>query len=126
MSSPKFERVKEQHPGVSELLDRIGNYIEAQIGSGQEYIIPKLAAAGLGLNDGEAFVLLEMLAEAGILRRVYNVYCRKHNALLATVETLEALDEVSHCDYCDVDHDQSELKVEIAFIPVREIRDRAA
>jgi len=127
MSFPKFERVKQLHPGVSALLDRLWDYIRAQHASGQEYIVPKLAAAALGLNDGEAFVLLDLLAQGGVLRRVYNVYCRKQNALLATVESLEALDEVAHCDFCDVDHDPSDLKVEIAFAPASsDLRDLAA
>ena len=110
MSSPKFERVKQQHPGISALLDRLGEYIRAQIRDGQEYLIPKLAAAALRLNEGEAFVLLDLLARAGVLRQVYNVYCRKNNALLTTVDNLEALDEVAHCDFCDFNHDPSDLK----------------
>jgi hypothetical protein len=98
----------------------------AQIISGQRYIIPKLAASALGLNDGEAFVLLEMLAEEAVLRRVYNVYCRRENALLATVDSLEALDDVGHCDFCDCEHDPSDLKVEVAFAPASDSRDLAA
>jgi hypothetical protein len=127
MSSPKFERVKQLHPGLSALLDRLWDYIRSQHSSGQEYVVPKLAAAALKLNDGEAFVLLDLLAQAGLLRRVYNVYCRKENALLATVNSLEALDKVAHCDFCNCDHDPSDLKVEIAFIPANgDMRDLAA
>jgi hypothetical protein len=127
MSSPELERAKQRHPGVASLLDRLAAYIVAQVINGQEYIIPKLAAAALGLNDGEAFVLLEMLAEEGVLRRVYNVYCRRENALLTTVDSLEALDEVGHCDFCDCEHDPSDLKIEIAFAPARsDSRDLAA
>jgi hypothetical protein len=118
MSSHKFERVKQLHPGLSALLERLWMFIDAQRTSGLEYIVPKLAAAALNLNDGEAFVLLDLLAQGGVLRRVYNVYCRKENALLATVDKLEALEEVAHCDFCDADHDASDLKVEIAFVPV--------
>ena len=116
MLSPKFERVKERHVGVAGLLDRLGHYIESQQASGQPYVIPKLAAAALQLTDGEAFVLLDMLAEGEVLQRVYNVYCRSHNALLATVPTIDALDDVSHCDFCNCDHAASDLKVEVAFI----------
>jgi len=127
MSSPKFERVKQLHPGLSALLDRLSDYIRAQIESGQEYIVPKLAAASLRLNDGEAFVLLDLLAQGGVLRRVYNVYCRKNSALLATVDGLEALDQVAHCDLCNVDHDPSDLKVEVAFtLASSDLRDLAA
>jgi hypothetical protein len=115
MSSPKLERIKQRYPDLSTLLDRLSDYIRAQTGDGQGYIVPKLAAAALGLTDGEAFVLLEILAQAAVLRRVFNVYCRKNNAQLATVDSLDALDEVVHCDFCDVDHDPSDLKVEVAF-----------
>ena len=115
MSSLKLERIKQQHPDLATLLDRVSAYIRAQTTSGQGYIVPKLAAAALHLTDGEAFVLLEMLAKAGVLRRVFNVYCRQNNALLATADSLDALDEVAHCDFCDVDHAPSDLKVEVAF-----------
>lgn len=117
MSSPKFEHVKTENPGLSELLDKLNEYIRAQIDRGQKYIIPKLAAAALGLNDGEAFVLLDLLAKGDLLQRVYNVYCRLNGALLETVDSFEALDEIAHCDFCDADHDQSAFKVEIAFRP---------
>jgi hypothetical protein len=126
MSLPELERVKQRHPGLAPLLDRLAAYITAQLISGQKYVIPKLAAAALGLNGGEAFVLLEMLAQEGLLHRVYNVYCRQENALLATVDSLEALDEVAHCDFCDCDHDTSYLKIEIAFTPASDSRDLAA
>ena len=109
------------------MLDRLAAYIRAQLTSGQQYIVPKLAAAALQLNDGEAFVLLDVLAQGGILRRVYNVYCRKENALLATVDNLEALDEVAQCDFCNVEHDPSDLKVEVAFtVASSDLKDIAA
>lgn len=127
MSSLKLERVKQRHPGLAPLLDRLAAYVTTQIQGGRTYIIPKLAAAALGINDGEAFVLLEMLSEAGVLRRVYNVYCRRENTLLATVDSVDALDNVGHCDFCNCEHDTSDLKVEIAFAPAHsDSRDLAA
>jgi hypothetical protein len=96
MSFPELERVKQRHSGLAPLLDRLAAYMTAQLINGQKYIIPKLAAAALGLNDGEAFVLLDLLAQGGVLRRVYNVYCGKENALLATVDSLEALARIIH------------------------------
>ncbi len=82
MSSHKFEHVKRSHPRLSSLLDALIGYIRGQLGRGEPFIIPKLAAAALGLKDGEAFVLLELLAEANLLQRVYNVYCRQNGMLL--------------------------------------------
>jgi hypothetical protein len=127
MSSQEFEHIKSQYPRLAPLLDRMITYIGAQTADGQEYIIPKLAAAALRLTDGEAFILLQKLAEAGVLQRVYNVYCRKNNALLATVDNLDALDGVAYCDFCGCEHDPSDLKVEIAFRPAKDgLKDRAA
>jgi hypothetical protein len=115
MSSPKFEDVKRRNPGLAALLDRLAGYIRAQTDAGRQFVIPKLAAAELRISDGEAFVLLEMLAQAGLLSRVYNVYCRKNDLLLATVTSIPALEEFHHCDECDRDHDPSEFRVQVAF-----------
>ncbi|WP_263383537.1 hypothetical protein [Granulicella arctica] len=118
MLSPKFGRVKQQHPGLTGLLDGLASYIRRQALSGQPYIIPKLAASALGLNDGEAFVLLELLSEGRILKRVYNVYCRDTGVLLATVNDPKALDDVPHCDFCDQTHAAHELRLELAYAPL--------
>lgn len=117
MSSPKFERVKRSNPRLAEFLDRLVGYINAQIRSGETYIIPKLAAAALHLTDSEAVVLLELLAKGDVLQRIYNVYCRKNDTLLATVDSTEALDDIPHCDDCDLDHDPRDLVVQIAYRP---------
>ncbi|HEU5350149.1 MAG TPA: hypothetical protein VFU55_01025 [Terracidiphilus sp.] len=117
MSSPKFERVKRRNPRLAEMLDRLGAYIRAQNSAGQKFILPKLAAAKLGLSDGEAFVLLEILASEDILHRVYNLYCRETKVLLATVDDARCLDKVPWCDECDAEHDLRDLRVEVAFVP---------
>ena len=115
MLSPKFELVKRENPGLAELLDRLMAYIQFQIEEGQEFILPKLAAAALGLNDGEAYVLLETLAKGAVLQRAFNVYCKKTGMLLATVHSEDELREVPHCDYCDCDHEAQDLRLELAF-----------
>ena len=99
MSSPKLERIKQRNPSLATLLDRLSAYIRSQTADGQDYIIPKLAGVALHLTDGEHSALLQKLAEGGVLRRIFNVYCRKNNALLATVDKLDNLDEVAHCDF---------------------------
>lgn len=128
MSSQELGRIKQQYPRLAPLLDRLIAYIRAQTDDKQEYVIPKLAAAALRLNDGEAFVLLDLLVQAGVLRRVYNVYCRTENALLATVDSPDELDKIPpHCDFCDRDHELPDLKVEVAFTPTENaLRDLAA
>ena len=117
MSSPKFERVKLNNPRLADYLDRLVGYINAQIRAGQTYIIPKLAAAALRLTEGEAVVLLEVLVKGDVLQRIYNVYCGENDTLLATVDSTEALDDIPHCDDCDVDHDPRDLVVQIAYRP---------
>ncbi len=115
MSSLKFERAKRDNPGLADLLDRLMTYIDRQKQNGQSFFLPKLAAAELGLNDGEAYVLLEVLARAGVLARAFNVYCKKNGELLATVSSEGDLKEVPHCDECDIDHEPGELRLELAF-----------
>lgn len=127
MSSPKFEGVKQQNPALAALFDRLATYICKQSDNGQPYVIPKLAAAALKLSDSDAYVLLEALAKGGVLRHVYNVYCRRENALVATVHSLKELDELPLCDFCNTEHDPSDLKVELAFEPESDdLKDAAA
>ncbi len=115
MSSPKFELAKRNNPALADLLDRLMSYVDAQTQNGQGFLLPKLAAAALKLNDGEAYVLLEALAQTGVLRRVFNVYCKESGDLLATVHSEDELKEVPYCDECDREHQPNDLKLELAF-----------
>jgi hypothetical protein len=115
MLSPKLELVKRKNPKLADLLDRLMSYIDIQIKNGQSFFLPKLAAAALGLNDGEAYVLLGTLAKAGVLRQVFNVYCKPGGELLATARSEEELKNVSYCDQCDRDHPPEDLRLEVAF-----------
>lgn len=115
---PKFELAKEQHPALASELDRLKGYLTRQSERGELFFLPKLAAAALGLNDGEAYVLLEILARTGTLQRAFNVYCKPNEVLLATVHSEDELKDIPHCDECDLDHETGELRLEIAFEPV--------
>jgi hypothetical protein len=115
MSSPKFELAKKQNPELAGLLDQLMGYIRHQIKAGQNFILPKLAGAKLRMNDSEAYVLLEILAKAGVLQHAFNVYCKKTGVLLATVEREDKLDKIPYCDECDCDHEPQDLRLELAF-----------
>ena len=95
------------------LLNRVRVHINA---NGARYITPRDVGLGIGLSDGEAFVLLELLVKANVLKRAYNVYCILTDTIVSTVQYLETLDEVStFCPTCNTEHDPSQLRVEIAF-----------
>lgn len=115
MLSPKLELAKRDNPGLADLLDQLVSYIDIQFEKGQDFFLPKLAAAALSLNDGEAYVLLEVLVKAGVLQRTFNVYCRSSGGLLTTVHSEDELKEVPHCDECDCDHELQDLRLEVAF-----------
>lgn len=65
MWSPKLDPVRRKYQTLAPLLERLIAYIQQQLNINQKFIIPKLAGAALKLNDGEAYVLLEILARAG-------------------------------------------------------------
>ncbi len=114
---PKFERAKQHNPALAGHLDRLMEYMRHQVENGETFFIPKLAAAALSLNDGEAYVLLELLAREGTLQRAFNVYCKQNGALVATVHDEAELAHVPHCNECDMDHEPYELRLEIAYEP---------
>jgi hypothetical protein len=101
MSSPSFEHVRRNNPGLSDLLDLLMGYINRQKENGQLFFLPKLAAASIGRNDGEAYVLLELLANAGVLQRAFNVYCKTNGELIRTVNTESELRSLAICYYAN-------------------------
>jgi hypothetical protein len=126
MPSPKLERVKARNRALSDFLDKMAGYVFQQISSGERFVVPKLAAAVLNINEGEAFVLLKILAEGGVLQQVYNIYCRPTGIYLTTVASLDQLDDVDkipYCDDCDFQHEPQDLTVEIAFRPKNGLMD---
>ena len=124
--SDKFEYAKQQHSDMADLLDRMQSYVHRQYGAGEPYIIPSLAGAAISLTDGEAYVLLEILASAGVVERAFNVYCRATDRYLTTAKSIEELDDPrlfdGFCDECGHQHDASEMRVELAFTVAKENR----
>lgn len=113
----KLERVKASHRQLTGLLDQMIGYVRKQTSDGELFVIPKLAAAALQINAGEAYVLLKMLAAGGILQQQYNVYCGPQGMLLGSVDSVDDLDTIPYCDFCDTHHEAHELSLEIAFRP---------
>ena len=122
MPSPRFERVKAKHRSLADLLDRMMGYVHKQLRDGETFVIPKLAAAMLNLSEGEAYVLLKMLADGGVLHQQYNVYCRPQGMLLGSADSADQLDKIPYCDFCDAQHEPHELSLEIAFRPTTQER----
>lgn len=117
MPYPRLELAKNKRPRLADLYDRMWAYALDRYRKGYDFVVPKLAAPILGISNGEAFVLLEQLAESGLFKTTYRVYCRPEGKLLATADSLEALDHVQldHCDFCNADHGQDELIVQTEF-----------
>jgi hypothetical protein len=118
MPLPRLERVKSRHRQLAGLLDQMVAYIRKQTTDGEPFVIPKLAAAALQINAGEAYVLLKMLAVGGLLQQQYNVYCGPQGMLLGSVDSADDLDTIPFCDFCDTQHEPHELSLEIAFRPI--------
>jgi hypothetical protein len=117
MPYPRLELAKSNRPRLADLYSRMWDYAVERYRQGFEFVVPRLAAPILDISNGEAFVLLEQLAASGLFRTTYRVYCRPEGKLLATVDSLEALDHVhlDHCDFCNTDHAQDELVVRTEF-----------
>jgi hypothetical protein len=113
----RLERVKSKYSQLAGLLDQMVAYIRKQTADGEPFVIPKLAAATLQINAGEAYVLLKMLAGEGLLKQQYNVYCGPQGMLLGSVDSADDLDTIPYCDFCDMQHESYELTLEIAFRP---------
>ena len=117
MPSSRFERVKAKHRSLAHLLEQMMGYVHKQVHDGATFVIPKLAAAMLNLSEGEAYVLLKILADEGVLHQQYNVYCGSQGMLIGSADSADQLDEIPYCDFCDTQHEPYQLSLKIAFRP---------
>jgi hypothetical protein len=120
MQFPELGRIKAKHPQLASLIDKLVGYVESEAAEGQYRISPPLAASYLKLSEAETLGLLSLLEDAHVVRPIYEIVCRKTNAVLATAKNRSEIREILpiHCHLCDEDHGADDVRIELAFEPL--------
>jgi hypothetical protein len=106
---------KKKSPPVESLLKRVLAYVLERAEAGYSEVIPTLAAERLGLPSVEVLGLLMLLEDEGVLRHHYRIYCRSSDGVLADVQTKEEVLRETYCKFCDKNHSEEALSVELVF-----------
>lgn len=100
---------------LEEIVDRTLSYIVEQSGADRSEVIPPLAAAKLGLPLVEILAALMVLEDRGVLRHFYRIYCQAKDVVLGDVVHKEDVAAHLYCKYCDCQHGQDDVDVEVVF-----------
>ena len=112
----QLERIKAEHPKLSQALDALSEYISRQRLRGQSEIEPYLAAQALGTTEAYTLGLLKLLEDGGLLKHSYNIYCARQRTFLTSVQDVSDIPSVISCRYCDVEHcNPDDFEVELVF-----------
>lgn len=107
-------------PGIEEFLNRALAYVAQRHEDGYTEIVPVLLAERLGVSSIEALSALMVLEDRGALEHFYRIYCRTSDGVLNDVKTKKEVAEAVYCRFCDRDHTEGQLNVELMFRVVPE------
>ena len=82
----------------------------------QTEIEPSLAARELRTTEAHVTGLLMLLEEEEMVRHVYNIYCAKNRAFLASARERNEIPRVLYCKFCEKEHNRpDDFEIELAF-----------
>jgi hypothetical protein len=128
MQYQQLDKIKSQHPSFRNLIDKLANYLDAELAEGRERIIPSLTAQHLGLSDAETLALLKLFDDAGLVRAAYDVVCDKTKIVLSTVHSKSELKDLFPipCEFCGSEHQPDDVTIELVFEITPQARQKDA
>jgi hypothetical protein len=115
MPSKKLEAYSSDHPSLAPFIQKLDEYIHWLRGQGITEVVPRVAAAKLGLSEADALALLSVFREAGFVRPRYDLICRRTKSTLASFYSVDEIPDELHCQECGEDHDGDDVRVELVF-----------
>jgi hypothetical protein len=100
---------------IRALVESLRAYVEERLKEGSHVVIPSVAAQYLGISTPETLGLLMVLEKEGLLSHRYRLYCKSNDTVLFETANRSSLPVDPYCKFCDRDHDEDELEVEVVF-----------
>jgi hypothetical protein len=115
MLSKKLESFSKRNPKLAPLIEKLAEYLqwleEREIGE----VIPRVAAAQLGISEADTLGLLSVFHEAGLVRPRYDLVCRTANSVMESYYSLDEIPDKIECQLCGKEHDADDLRVDLVF-----------
>lgn len=115
MQSKKLEDFSRRNPAIAPLVVKLRQYIRWLSEQGIREVLPRVAAAQLGISEGDTLGLLGLFETAGLLKSRYDLICVPTRAVLASFDTFKHVPDEYECALCGRGHDADDLRIELAF-----------
>jgi len=115
MQSKKLESFSKRNPKVASLVEKLEEYIRWLAERGIKEVIPRVAAAQLGISEADTLGLLSLFQDAGLVKPRYDLVCKKTNSVLGSFYSLDEVPDNVDCQICGKEHDADDLRVDLVF-----------
>lgn len=115
MPSKKLESFSKRNPELEPLIQKLADYMRWLSDQGIGELIPRVAAAQLGISEADTLGLLSVFQDAGLMKPQYQLVCIRTKSVLGTYASLGEVPDEAPCEHCDRDHDSDDLRIELVF-----------
>jgi len=115
MLSKKLESFSERNSTLAPLIEQLDSYLTWLVEHNVTEVIPRVAAAKLGISEADALALLGLFLEAGLVKPRYDLVCTVTKSVLGSYYSRDEIPDDAECRLCDRQHDADELRVELVF-----------
>lgn len=126
MPSKKLETFSKRNPKLAPLIQKLEEYLRKLAEQGINEVIPRVAAAQLGISEADTLGLLKLFHDAGLVKPRYDLICKPTNSVVGSFYSLDEVPDEVECVFCGKDHDADDLRVDLVFEPSHERASNAA
>jgi hypothetical protein len=115
MRSKKLESFSKQNPKLAPLVEKLEEYIQWLAERGIKEVIPRVAAAQLGVSEADTLGLLSLFQDAGLVKPRYDLVCKATSSVVGSFYSLDEVPDEVDCQICGKEHDADDLRVDLVF-----------
>jgi|ERR1700686_1721585 len=115
MPSKKLETFSKHNPKLAPLVQRLEEHMRWLVGQRISEVIPRVAAAQLGISEADTLGLLTLFQNAGLVKPRYDLVCKPTSSVVGSFYSLDDVPDRVECQFCGKDHDADDLRVDLVF-----------
>jgi hypothetical protein len=115
MPSEKLETFSKENPQLAPRIRALEEYLQWQKDRGVKEIIPRVAAAKLGISEADTLGLLTLFEDASLVKHRYDLVCATSDGSIESFDSLDEIPDELYCRFCGDQHCSDDLRIELVF-----------
>jgi hypothetical protein len=115
MPSKKLENFSRRNPELAPFVQKLAEYIRWLSDHNVNVLVPRVAAAQLGISEADTLGLLSLFQDAGLVQPRYQLVCKRTSSVLGSYDSLKKVPDNIECSVCGEEHDADDLRVDLVF-----------